>query len=301
MSKVTFKSGFVALVGRPNAGKSTLTNALVGSKVSITSDTPQTTRHRISAVVNRENSQIVLVDTPGIHKAHDVLGEEINRAALGSLENVDIVAFLVDSTKPIGKGDAWISAQLQNLREPRAKFLVITKLDLSSPEEVTRQIERAHELGQFDAVIALSAVDQFNLDSFLELVESYFEEGPLWFPKDMESDQPIEITIAEFIREKALRTTFDEVPHAIGVAVEELEYNEKKNLTSIYATIYVERESQKGIIVGKGGSSIKEIGINARKDLEHLLGNRVFLDLRVKVKKNWRKDESQIKRFGYGD
>lgn len=297
---MSFKSGFVALVGRPNAGKSTLVNALVGSKVSITSDTPQTTRHRISAVVNREHSQTVLVDTPGLHKAIDALGEEINRAALSSLEGVDVVAFLVDSTKPIGKGDAWISAQLENLREPRAKILVITKIDLSTPEEVTRQIERAYKLGEFDAVIALSSVDNFNLDEFMNLIESYLEEGPLWFPKDMESDQPIEIMIAEFIREKVLRSTFDEVPHAVGVAVEEIEYSEKKNLNSIYATIFVERDSQKGIIVGKGGTLIKEIGTLARKDLEHLLNTRVFLDLRVKVKKNWRRDESQIKRFGYG-
>lgn len=297
---MSLKSGFVALVGRPNAGKSTLVNALVGSKVSITSDTPQTTRHRISAVVNRESSQTVLVDTPGLHKAIDALGEEINRAALSSLEGVDIVAFLVDSTKPIGKGDAWISAQLNNLKEPRAKILVITKIDLSTPEEVTRQIERAHRLGEFDAVIALSSVDNFNLDEFMSLIESYLEEGPLWFPKDMESDQPIEIMIAEFIREKVLRNTFDEVPHAVGVSVEEIVYNEKKNLNSIYATIFVERDSQKGIIVGKGGTLIKEIGTLARKDLEHLLNTRVFLDLRVKVKKNWRRDESQIKRFGYG-
>lgn len=298
---MTFRSGFVALVGRPNAGKSTLTNALVGSKVSITSDTPQTTRHRISAVVNREFSQVVLVDTPGIHKAIDVLGEEINRAALSALEGVDIVAFLVDSTKPIGKGDAWVAEQVAKLKMPRAKILVITKIDLATPEQVALQLERAHELGKFDAVIALSAVQNFNLDEFVALIETYLEEGPLWFPKDMSSDQPIEIMIAEFIREKVLRSTFDEVPHAVGVAIEEIEFDERKNLARIYANIFVERDSQKGIIVGKGGTLIKEIGTLARKDLERLLGSRVFLDLRVKVKKNWRKDEAQIKRFGYGD
>lgn len=298
---MSFRSGFVALVGRPNAGKSTLTNALVGSKVSITSDTPQTTRHRISAVVNREQSQVVLVDTPGLHKAVDALGEEINRAALSGLEGVDIVAFLVDATKPIGKGDAWISEQIKKLKAPHAKILVITKIDLAKPEQVTEQLERAHELGNFDAVIALSAKNGFNLDEFVALIETYLEEGPLWFPRDMASDQPIEIMIAEFIREKVLRNTFDELPHAVGVSVEELEFNEKNNLSKIYANIYVERDSQKGIIVGKGGALIKEIGTLARKDLERLLDTRVFLDLRVKVKKNWRKDESQIKRFGYGD
>ena len=294
------RSGFVALVGRPNAGKSTLTNALVGTKVAITSDTPQTTRHRLRAVIDRDDAQVVLVDTPGLHKPHDALGEELNKSALKALEDVDVVAMLVDATQPIGGGDRWVAEHLAKARGAK-RVLVITKADIASEKQVDRQLAIARGLAPFDDEVVLSAVEGFNVDGFYETVVRFLPQGPRWFPRDMPSDQPVEVMVAEFIREKILRTTFDEVPHAVGVAVEDLVLDPKKDLTRIWAVIYVERDSQKGIIIGRGGEAIKRIGTEARGDLERLLGTKVFLDLTVKVKKDWRRDASQIRRFGYGE
>lgn len=293
------RSGFVALVGRPNAGKSTLVNALVGSKVAITSDTPQTTRHRLRAVLDRDDAQLVLIDTPGLHKPHDALGEELNRSALKALEDVDVVAFLIDASKPVGGGDRWVAEHVARTRA--RKVLVVTKADIASAEQVDKQIAVAKELAPFDEIVVLSATEGFNLEGFYQAVAQYLPEGPRWFPRDMPTDQPLEVMVAEFVREKILRTTFDEVPHAVGVAVEELKLDAKKNLTHIWAVIYVERTSQKGIIIGKGGEAIKRVGTEAREDLERLLGTKVFLELTVKVKKDWRRDASQIRRFGYGE
>jgi len=300
LSSEEIRSGFVALVGRPNAGKSTLANALVGTKVAITSDTPQTTRHRLRAVIDRDDAQVVLVDTPGLHKPHDALGEELNKSALKALEDVDVVAMLVDATQPIGGGDRWVAEHLAKARGAK-RVLVITKADIASEKQVDRQLAIARGLAPFDDEVVLSAVEGFNIEGFYETVVRYLPQGPRWFPRDMPSDQPVEVMVAEFIREKILRTTFDEVPHAVGVAVEDLVLDPKKDLTRIWAVIYVERDSQKGIIIGKGGEAIKRTGSEARVDLERLLGTKVFLDLTVKVKKDWRRDASQIRRFGYGE
>ena len=294
-----FKSGFVTLVGRPNAGKSTLLNAIVGKKIAITSNTAQTTRHRFRAVLTREGFQMIIVDTPGLHKPHDALGEELNTSALKALEDVDVVAMLIDASKPIGRGDEWVAAQLRGSRSH--KICVLSKVDLATPEQIAAQREAAEGLADWDAMVALSSETGYNVDAFVEEVVYLLPEGPAWFPPDMETDQPIEVVVAEFIREKILRTFHDEVPHAIGVALNEMEYDRKKDLYRIFAVIYVERDSQKGIIIGKRGAAIKRIGIEARADLEQLLGCRVFLDLSVKVKKNWRRDASQIRRFGYGE
>ena len=294
-----FRSGFVTLVGRPNAGKSTLLNAIMGKKIAITSNTAQTTRHRFRAVLTRPDFQMVIVDTPGIHKPHDVLGEELNVSALEALKDVDVVAFLVDASKPVGRGDAWVANALKGLHAK--KILVLSKTDLATDEQVECQRQAADELGEWDAYVALSSKTGENVDGFVAAVAAELPEGPQWFPDDMETDQPIEVIVAEFVREKILRSFRDEIPHAIGVVVEEMEYKRKANLDTIYATVYVERDSQKGIIIGKGGAAIKMIGSEARADLEQLLGTRVFLDLRVKVKKNWRRDLNQIRRFGYGE
>lgn len=294
-----FHSGFVTLVGRPNAGKSTLVNAVVGTKVAITSSTPQTTRHRFTAIHDEPNQQIVMVDTPGIHKPIDALGEELNRSALQALADVDVIAFLIDSTKTVGKGDSWIARYLE--KTDAKKLLVITKTALSTPEQVARQIARARELADFDATVTVSALEGHNVDGFIEAVGSYLPEGPRWFPEGTDTDQPLEIIIAEFVREKILRSTTDEVPHAVGVMTDELEYDDAKDLYRISATVYVEHESQKGIIIGARGAKIKQIGSEARVDLEKFLGGRVYLDLHVKVKKDWRRDASQIRRFGYGE
>lgn len=295
-----FRSGFVTLLGRPNAGKSTLLNAIMAQKFAIASPTAQTTRHRFRAIHTTDNYQLVIVDTPGIHKPHDTLGEELNTTALKSLEGIDVAAFLLDAHEELGRGDEWVISELAKVKGT-PKILVISKSDLASEEEIAAQIERASELASWDQIVVLSAVTGYHVDEFVEAVVSYLPEGPLWFPADMQTDQPQEVIIAEFIREKILFTVYDEVPHAIGVVVDEMSYNRRKHLTRIYATIYVERDSQKGILIGKGGETIKHIGTEARKDLETLLGTKVFLDLQVKVKKNWRRDLNLIRRFGYGE
>lgn len=294
-----FKPGFVTLVGRPNAGKSTLLNAVMGKKIAITSNTAQTTRHRFRAVLTRDEFQMIVVDTPGLHKPHDALGEELNTSAIKALEDVDVVAMLIDSSKPIGRGDEWVAAQVK--RSHARKICVLSKTDCANESQISAQREAAEKLADWDAMVALSSQTGRNVEAFIEEVVYLLPEGPAWFPPDMETDQPLEVMIAEFIREKILRTFRDEVPHSIGVTIEHMEYDKKKDLNRILARIYVERDSQKGIIIGKGGSAIKRIGQEAREDLEQLLGTRVYLDLMVKVKKNWRRDATQIRRFGYGE
>lgn len=296
-----FKSGFVALIGRPNAGKSTLINAIMGKKVAITSNTAQTTRHRFRAIYNTPTSQIILVDTPGLHKPHDALGEELNASACKALEDVDVVAMLIDAGQPIGKGDAWVARQLSHTHAK--KICVLTKLDICNKSQVDTQREAAQKLidTPWDAMVGLSSVSGKNVSAFIEEVEFFLPSGPAWFPRDMSTDQPLEVMIAEYIREKILRSFSQEIPHAIGVALEEMHYSEKRDIYEISATIYVERNSQKGIIIGRGGAAIKKVGTQARIDLEKLLGSKVFLDLHVKVKKNWRRDINQIRRFGYGE
>ena len=294
-----YKSGFVTLIGRPNAGKSTLLNAVVGKKIAITSDTAQTTRHRFRAVKTTDEYQLVIVDTPGLHKPHDALGEELNTSALKALEDVDVVAMLIDSSKPVGTGDEWVANQLKRIKT--RKLLVLSKTDLADDATIDAQQEAAASLADWDGIVRCSAVNGEGVPEFVSSVVELMPEGPQWFPEDMETDQPIEVVVAEFIREKILRSFRDEIPHAIGVQTEEMTYSRKKDLHSIRAIIYVEHDSQKGMIIGKKGAAIKRIGTEARNDLEHILGTRVYLDLSVKVRKNWRRDANQIRRFGYGE
>ena len=294
-----YKSGFVTLVGRPNAGKSTLLNAIMGKKIAITSNTAQTTRHRFRAVRTTDDYQLILVDTPGIHKPHDALGEELNTSALKALEDVDVVAMLVDSSAPVGTGDEWVAKQLTRIKTP--KILVLSKNDLVNAEELMSQEEKARNLADWDLVISCSATSGDNVEGFVSAVVGLLPEGPQWFPSDMETDQPLEVIVAEFIREKILHSFREEIPHAIGVQTEEMRYSKKKDLHTIRAIVYTEHDSQKGMIIGKGGQAIKKIGTEARNDLERMLGTRVYLDLSVKVKKNWRRDATQIRRFGYGE
>jgi GTP-binding protein Era len=295
----TVRSGFVALVGRPNAGKSTLVNALVGVKVAITSDTPQTTRHRLRAVLDRDDAQIVLVDTPGLHKPVDALGDQVNRSSMLAAADVDVIALCIDATAPVGSGDRWVAERVATGRRP--VVLVITKADAADEATIERQLSRARELVTPAAEVVLSAKTGFNIEAFVEAVLVHLPDGPRFFPRDMTTDQSLEVMIAELVREKALRMTRDEVPHAVGVALDDLVYDEARDFHTVHATIYVERESQKGIIIGKGGEMIRAIGTDARQDIERLLGTGVHLDLRVKVKKDWRRDAAQIRRFGYGE
>lgn len=295
----TFRSGFVTLVGRPNAGKSTLLNHIMGEKLAITSRTPQTTRHRFRAVYDTGDMQMIIVDTPGIHKPKDVLGEELNESALQALADVDVIAFLIDASQPVGIGDEWIANHVNELS--CGKILVISKADLVKKPVIAERLEQARGLCDFDAEVVVSAKHNRGLDDFVEAVYDLLPTGPRWFPKDTGVDLSDEVLIAEFIREKILRSTFDEVPHSVGVVVEEIERIEDRHLMRIWAVIYVERDSQKGIIIGAKGSKIKQIGTQAREDLERIFGCQVHLDLTVKVKKDWRQNAAQVRKFGYGE
>ncbi|MCX8007668.1 MAG: GTPase Era [Coriobacteriia bacterium] len=292
------RSGFAALVGRPNAGKSTLLNALVGEKVAIVSSTPQTTRHRLRGIVDEDDAQIVFVDTPGLHRPHDALGEELNRSAVLALSDVDVACLVIDASAPVGPGDRWVAHRVKE--SGAAKVLVLTKVDLVKPNELERQMAVARDLAEFDDVVACSGRTGFNVEGVKNAVVRLLPEGPRYFPREMRTDQPIEVLVAEMIRERVLHLTREEVPHAVGVVVEDIS-REREGLVRVTARIYVERESQRGIIVGKDGEMIKRIGTEARPAIERVLGEHVFLDVRVKVKRDWRRDASSIRRFGYGE
>lgn len=283
-SQNNFKSGFITFVGRPNAGKSTLLNAIIGDKVAITSNVAQTTRHRIRGILNKPNMQAIFIDTPGLHKPVDVLGQELNEGVFQAIADCDIVCMLIDASQKIGKGDAWVVDKIKNLK--CAKFCILTKTDLIDGNTKMAQVANADKLTNWDALICLSSVKNYNLDAFVEEVTNFLPEGPKWFPQDAKTDQPLEVMVAEYIREKIIRNVFEEVPHAIGLEVAELDFDEKKKLYKIYAKAYTEKESQKGILVGKDGQTIKKISTEAREDLEKLLGAKVFLDLEVKLKKD---------------
>ena len=294
---VPFRSGFVALVGRPNAGKSTLLNACMGEKVAITSPVAQTTRRRMRAVINTPTSQLVIIDTPGLHKPKDALGSELNKSALGELADADAVAFLVDATKPVGRGDEWVANHVARA-EADYKLLVLTKADIAGPEQVAAQLEAARALCDFDDELVVSAREGFNVDAFVGLVSEHLPEGPRWFPEGMDVDATPEDLVAEFVREKLFLHLRQELPHSVGVLCESLEYADDGH-ASIEATILVERSGQRGIVLGKGGQMIKRVGIEARRDIERLLGCKVFLDLTVRVAPAWRRDEQEIRRLGY--
>ncbi len=297
MEQGKFYSGFVALVGRPNVGKSTLLNACLGNKVAIESPVAQTTRKRMRAVVNTEHAQLVIVDTPGLHKPKDALGKELNRTALSELSDVDAVAMLVDCTMPVGRGDAWVANHVEACDAP-FKLLVLTKADISDQRQVNSQLEAARKLAHFDDAVVVSAKEDFNVSAFVGLVAEHLPEGPRWFPEGMTHDSTPEDLVAEFVREKALLNLRDEIPHSVGVRCGSIEYASDGH-ASIEADILVERESQKGIVIGKGGSMIRRIGTDARVDIERLLGCKVFLELNVRVQPQWRRDRNEIRRLGY--
>ncbi|MDO5329543.1 MAG: GTPase Era [Coriobacteriia bacterium] len=284
-----FKSGFIALVGRPNAGKSTLINKLIGKHVAAATDVPQTTRHRIRAILNKPNMQAIFVDTPGLHRPYDVLGQELNESAFQAIADCDVVCMLIDATADVGAGDKWVASHIPNTH----KICIISKADLVDDNQLNKQIENASVLSDWDAFVVLSSITGKNIDALIEEIENLLPEGPKWFPVDMKTDQDTDVLIAEMIREKVLLNVYDEVPHSVGVAVDNID-NKK-----IYATIYVEQDSQKGIIIGRGGEMLKKIGHDSRLDIQKLLSHKVFLDLSVKVKKNWRRDYNMVRKFGY--
>ncbi|MBM7581835.1 GTP-binding protein Era [Caldicoprobacter guelmensis] len=293
-----FRSGFVAIVGRPNVGKSTLMNSMVGEKIAIISDKPQTTRNRIQCVLTRPNYQIIFIDTPGIHKPKNRLGEYMVQVARGALEEVDVVLFMVDIYEGIGSGDRFIAEELGKVKTP--VILVANKVDrVESVEDARRAAEDFCEEADFDEVLLVSALNGTNLDKLESVIVSYLPEGPKYYPDDMVTDQPERFIVAELIREKALELLEEEVPHGIGVEVTSFKEREDKNIIDIYATIYCEKKSHKGIIIGKGGSMLREIGTRARHDIERLLGTHVYLELWVKVKENWRNNVVDLKNLGY--
>ena len=298
MKEKQHKSGFIAVIGRPNVGKSTLINSLIGQKIAIMSDKPQTTRNRILCILTRPEAQIVFLDTPGIHKPKHKLGEYMVKAAEGTLKEVDAIFFVVDATEKMGPGEYYILERLQATAKPG--ILVVNKLDLIEKEQVLPIISHYTDKYPFVGVVPISAKEETNLDALIEEVEKYLPEGPQYYPEDMVTDQPERLIVAELVREKALQLTRDEVPHAIAVDVDEMKARDNGD-TYIRATIYVERDSQKGILIGAKGSMLKEIGRLARADIEMLLGTRVFLDLWVKVKKDWRDRDSVLRGFGFGN
>ncbi|ERI03855.1 GTPase Era [Atopobium sp. oral taxon 810] len=291
-----FHSGFLTLVGRPNAGKSTLLNAAVGHKLAITSNVAQTTRRQMRAVVNTDNSQLIIVDTPGLHKPKDALGKELNRATLSALEDVDVIALLIDATQEVGRGDEWVASHVRMANAPH-KILLITKADLVDQQTADAQAQAAAQLADFDDVLVVSAKHGFNVKGFIDLASSYLPEGLRWFPEDMDCDLEDEELVAEFVREKAFRNLRQEIPHSLAVSCEDIEWA-KDGHGSMVATILVERDGQKGIVIGKGGSMIKKIGTEARRDLERLFGVPIYLDLSVRVQPAWRRDRNEISRLG---
>lgn len=293
-----YKSGFIAVIGRPNVGKSTLINKIIGQKIAIMSDKPQTTRSRIQCILTQDDAQFIFLDTPGIHKPKFKLGEYMLKAAEGTLKEVDAIFFVIDATEKFGGGEKYILERLSETSQP--VILVINKIDLLSRAELLPLIAAYSERYKFAATVPISAAEGTNVAELLSEAKKFLPEGPKYYPADMVTDQPERLIISEIIREKILHVTEDEVPHSVAVDIEEITAR-KKNLTYIRATIYVERDSQKGILIGKGGGLLKGVGQNARPEIEMLLGTKIFLDLWVKVKKDWRNSAGALQSFGLGD
>ena len=292
-----FKSGFVTLIGRPNVGKSTLMNRLIGQKIAITSNKPQTTRNRIQTVYTCKEGQIIFLDTPGIHKAKNKLGEYMVAVAERTLREVDVILWLVEPTTFIGAGERHIAEQLKNIDTP--VILVINKIDTVSKADILTFIDTYKDLLDFKEIIPVSALKGENTDDLLSSIFNYLDEGPCYYDEDTITDQPERQIVAELIREKALRNLSDEVPHGVAVAIDSMKERSSGNIIDIDATIVCERSSHKGIIIGKQGSMLKKIGTDARHDIEALLDCKVNLKLWVKVKKDWRDSDFLIKNFGY--
>lgn len=292
-------SGFAAIVGRPNVGKSTLTNHLIGEKIAIMSDRPQTTRNKIMCIMNTDNAQIMFLDTPGIHKPHHKLGEYMVRTAESTLKEVDVILFVVDASEKRGAGEEYITELLQKVKTP--VILLVNKIDkLQDKDKLFRIIDSYSKTYDFAAIVPVSALEDEEFPGLVAEITKHLPEGPAYFPDDMITDQPERVIAAEMIREKILLLTRDEIPHSIAVEVEEFKERDNDDVY-IRATIFVERDSQKGIVIGAKGSLLKKIGQQARADIEGLLGCKVFLDLWVKVKADWRNKDKALKQFGYND
>jgi GTPase len=299
-----FRSGFVCLVGRPNTGKSTLTNALVGAKVAITSRRPQTTRHTIRGIVHRENFQIILVDTPGLHRPRTLLGKRLNDLVRDTYAEVDVIGLCIPADEAIGPGDRWIVEQIRSVA-PKATLqkliVIVTKIDKVPKDRVAAQLVAVSELvGNSAEIVPVSAATGEQIDVLIDVFAAALPAGPAYYPDGELTDEPEEILMAELIREAALEGVRDELPHSLAVVVDEVKRrDDRDDLIDVYAVLYVERDSQKGIVIGKGGVRLREVGTAARSHIEKLLGTKIYLDLRVKVAKNWQSDPKQLGRLGF--
>lgn len=296
MNQKAYKSGFTALIGRPNVGKSTLMNYIVGQKIAIMSNKPQTTRNKIQGVYTNDAMQIVFLDTPGIHKPQSKLGTYMKNIAVGTLSEVDVILFLIDVVDGLGGGDRYIIEQLKQVTTP--VFLVMNKIDQVHPEQLLPIIDEYKSLYQFAEVIPVSALNGNNVTTLLEQIGQYLPEGPQYYPEDQVTDHPEQFICAELIREKILHLTREEIPHSIAVYIEHMKV-ESNGVVHIDAVIIVERDSQKGIVIGKKGAMLKEIGMRAREDMERLLGSKIFLQMWVKVQKDWRNRERVLNDLGF--
>ncbi|SNS48667.1 GTP-binding protein Era [Micrococcales bacterium KH10] len=306
MTSTPHRSGFACLIGRPNAGKSTLTNALVGQKVAITSDRPQTTRHTVRGIVSRPDSQLVLIDTPGLHRPRTLLGERLNTLVTDTLGEVDVILFCLPANQKVGPGDRFIASQLAEIvsgrRGPKV-IAVATKSDLVTKEQMAQHLIDVDQLGDWAHIIPVSAQSRYQVDELIDLVVSELPEGPQLYPDGELTDEPESVMVAELVREAALEGVRDELPHSLAVVVEEMSLrpgrDEDHRLIDVRVNLFVERPSQKSIIIGRGGARLKAVGTAARREIEALLGDKVFLDLHVKVAKDWQRDPKQLGRLGF--
>jgi GTP-binding protein Era len=296
-----FHSGFACFVGRPNTGKSTLTNALVGTKVAITSKRPQTTRHTIRGIVHRENFQIILVDTPGLHRPRTLLGKRLNDLVRDTYAEVDVIGLCIPADEAIGPGDRWIVEQIRSVAPRTTLVVVVTKTDKVPKDRVAAQLVAVAELaGNAAEIVPVSAATGEQIDVLIDVLVAALPAGPAYYPDGELTDEPEEILMAELIREAALEGVRDELPHSLAVVIDEVEKRDgRDDLIDVYAVLYVERDSQKGIVIGKGGARLREVGTAARGQIEKLLGSKIYLDLRVKVAKNWQSDPKQLGRLGF--
>jgi GTPase len=300
-----FRSGFVCLVGRPNTGKSTLTNALVGSKVAITSSRPQTTRHTIRGIVHRKDFQIILVDTPGLHRPRTLLGKRLNDLVRDTYTEVDAIGLCIPADEAIGPGDRWIVEQIHSIAPTTTLVVVVTKIDKVAKDKLAAQLAAVGELvgitdGRQAEIVPVSAVTGEQIDVLIDVLAAALPTGPAYYPDGELTDEPEEVLMAEFIREAALQGVREELPHSLAVVIDEVNPREgRDDLIDVHAVLYVERDSQKGIVIGKAGARLREVGTAARGQIEKLLGTKVYLDLRVKVAKNWQRDPKQLGRLGF--
>ena len=294
-----FRSGFACFVGRPNAGKSTLTNALVGAKVAITSSRPQTTRHAVRGILHRPDAQLVIIDTPGLHKPRTLLGSRLNDVVRETWSTVDVIGLCIPADAPVGRGDEFIAGELRSVAARTPVLGVVTKTDLAPPEQVAERLTEVAALMDLAEVVPCSAVDGFQVGLLADLLVARLPEGPPLYPDGELTDEPEETLVAELIREAALEGVRDELPHSIAVTIEEMAPRPGRDLLDVHAVIYVERPSQKGIVIGRGGERLRRVGTDARRQIEKLLGTQVYLDLHVKIAKDWQRDPRQLRRLGF--